>query len=157
VIEVESPSHGNVVSANYVSLRGLKPDVDPVKLQSDLSVSATTISVANTAPFTTFEGITTSIGYVKVGAEIIYYNSIGSGTLGIATRGVDNTTVQTHSAGADVYKYELNGVSLTRINTDIKMPTTAGLQEQKTFDKYYLQIDRPAWKTNWREATFVCG
>ena len=144
VIEVESPSHGNVVNANYVSLRGLRPDVDPVKLQSDLSVSATSISVANTAPFTTFEGITTSIGYVKVGAEIIYYNSVGSGTLGIGTRGVDNTTVQTHSAGADVYKYELNGVSLTRINTNIKMPTTAGLQEQKTFDKYYLQIDRPA-------------
>ena len=144
VIEIESPSHGNVTSANYVSLRGLRPDSDPVKLQSDLSVSATAISVANTTPFTSFEGISTSAGYVKVGAEIIYYNSIGSGSLGIATRGVDNTTVQTHSAGADVYKYELNGVSLTRINTDVKMPTTAGLQEQKTFDKYYLQIDRPA-------------
>ena len=144
VIEVNSPSHGNVSASNYVSLRSLRPDSDPVKLQSDLSVSATAISVANTTPFATFEGIATTKGYAKVGAEIIYYDSIGSGTLGIATRGVDNTTVQTHTAGADVYKYELNGVSLTRINTDLKMPTTAGLQENKTFDRYYLTIDRPA-------------
>ena len=144
IFEVDSDSHGNVTSANHVSIRGLQPDSTPVKLQSDLSVSATAISVASTATFTEFEGLTTFRGFLKVGSEIIYYDSIGDGTLGIATRGVDNTTVQTHTAGADIYKYELNGISLTRINTDHKMPTDAGLQGLKTFDKYYLEVNRPA-------------
>ena len=49
------------------------------------------ISIASTSEFSTFAGISTSQGYVKINSEIIYYNSIGTNQLGIGTRGVDGT------------------------------------------------------------------
>jgi hypothetical protein len=68
----------------------------------------------------TFEGVSVSgsnPGYVKIGNEIIKYESIGSGFLGTITRGVDSTISIDHDANTLIYKYELNGVSLRRINT----------------------------------------
>ena len=53
--------------------------LEPIQL-AELGMTDSTISVANTTPFAT--GITTSTGYVK-STEVIFYDSIGSGTLGI--------------------------------------------------------------------------
>ena len=70
----------------------------------------TLISIASTSEFSTFNGISTSQGYVKINSEIIYYNSIGTNQLGIGTRGVDGTVVRTHDTGDSANKYELNGL-----------------------------------------------
>ena len=81
------------------------------------------ISVANTSIFGTFEGITTSRGFVKINNEVIFYDSItagggGAGTLGIGTRGIDSSLVRSHPNNSEIFPYELNGVSLTKINNN---------------------------------------
>ena len=99
-------------------------------MNAALGLSDTTISVANTSIFATFEGITTSKGYCKVNNEIIFYNGItaaggGAGTLGIGTRGVENSLKRSHDIDTQITPYELNGISLSRINTQHNMPTDA--------------------------------
>ena len=74
------------------------------------------ISVASTSEFATFSGISTTQGFVKINSEIIYYNSIGTNQLGIGTRGVDGTIPRTHDTGDRSFKYELNGLDLSKIN-----------------------------------------
>jgi hypothetical protein len=142
VIEVEHYNHGMMADNNKVTLANIEPNTAPILLTANISANATTISVANTSPFATFEGISTSSGYVKINNEIIYYNSIGSGTLGIGTRGIDGSMSRTHNINDLCYKYELNNVSLTKINTTHDMPTDAALKASKNIDKYYLQINR---------------
>ena len=142
VIEVEHYNHGMTSDTNKVTLADIQPNTAPVLLTADITSTSSTISVASTTPFGTFEGISTSTGYVKINNEIIYYDSIGSGTLGIGTRGVDGTLVRTHSTNDLCYKYELNGISLTKINTTHDMPTDSALKSAKNIDKYYLQISR---------------
>ena len=128
---------------NIVELDNIEPDTVPVKLTGDIdSTSITTISVANTAPFTTYEGITTSIGYVKINNEIIKYDGIGSGTLAIDARGVTSTS-RTHSTGDIVQKYELNGISLVGINTTHQMATQSSVvNNAKDINKYYIEVLR---------------
>ena len=142
VVEVEHYNHGMMADNNKVTLADIEPNTAPVLLTANLAVDATTISVASTSTFATFEGISTSTGYVKINNEIIYYNSIGSGTLGIGTRGIDGSLTRTHNVNDLCYKYELNGVSLTKINTTHDMPTDSALKASKNIDKYYLQISR---------------
>ena len=74
---------------NLVTLADVEPDTIPVLLTDSLSVDGQTISVASTSQFVTYNGISTSQGYVKINNEIIFYNSIGTNQLGIGTRGVE--------------------------------------------------------------------
>ena len=144
VFEVTQYNHGMQASNNLVEIKNILPDSPPVVLTSPLNINSTSISLASTISFATFEGISTSKGYIKVNNEIIYYDSIGSGILGISTRGVDGTLITNHVSGSIAYKYELNGVSLTKINTTHNMASinNAQLQNIKEFDKYYLAFDR---------------
>ena len=125
----------------------LIPNTVPSTLTSELTNSAASISVANTSIFGTFEGITTSRGFVKVNNEVIFYDSItagggGAGTLGIGTRGIDSSLVRSHPNNSEIFPYELNGVSLTKINTQHNMSSNALLNSSQDIDKYYLEIDR---------------
>ena len=147
VLEVTQYNHGMHADNNVVVLADLEPDTIPTTLDAALGISDTIISVANTSIFATFEGITTSRGYLKVNNEIIFYNSItagsaGAGTLGIGTRGIDNSLIRQHNISDRVYPYELNGISLTRINTQHNLPSDTALTSQRDFDTYHLQIDR---------------
>jgi len=143
VFEVSQYNHGMHAANNLVEINGVRADTKPVKLATKLAADATLISLASTTGFDTFEGITTSRGYVQVGTEIIEYGSINSGnTLGISSRGLDGSTAQVHDKGTTCRKYEANGVSLTKINTTFNMTDNANLNSFKTLDKYYLQFDR---------------
>jgi hypothetical protein len=147
VIEVTQNNHGMHADNNLVTLANIEPNTIPTSLNAAIGSGATTISVANTSIFTTFEGISTSTGYVKIDNEIIFYNSVTAGaspagTLGIGTRGVDSSLTSTHAIGTKVYPYQLNGVSLTRINTNHNIPTNSTLKSAVDLDKYYLQIGR---------------
>ena len=84
-------------------------------------------------------------GYIKIENEIIAYTSVGSGTLTIATsgRGVDSTIVIPHDVNSLVYKYELNGISLRRINTTYDI-----YDSEIGLDRYYVQIDRTSNGSN---------
>jgi hypothetical protein len=140
--EVLQYNHGMHAPNNKVEIKNIQPDTVPVQLTANLNINSTTISVASTLPFATFEGISTNMGYVQVNNEIIYYNSINIGSLGISTRGVDGSLIKNHSSGSTCRKYELNGVSLTKINTAFDMPSDPVLVGSKDLDKYYLQFNR---------------
>ena len=145
---------------NLVDITGIAPDTVPTTLSVDLDITDTQISLADTTSYSTFEGITTASGYLKVNNEIIYYDSIGSGQLGIATRGVDGTAIQKHFINDPVYKYEIGDVSLTKINTEHNM--ASGLTNFRDIDKYHVQFNRGGRSSgertlNFREESTVGG
>ena len=146
VFELEYYSHGMHATTNEVVISGLKPDTVPVKLLADIKLTDNTINVgtANTGTFATFEGITTAFGYLQIGQEIMFYNSINAnGFVGISTRGVSNTILQDHKVNDLVYRYELNGMSLVGINTTHKMANLpAKLHTSKDIDVLYLKAGR---------------
>jgi len=144
VIEITQYNHGMHQDTNKVIVSNVEPNTVPTTLTTNLGLSDTVVSVANTSIFATFEGISTSRGYAKINNEVIYYNSIGSGTLGIGSRGNDLllSGTRTHSIGDQIYKYELNGISLSRINTTHTLPTDSTLKSARGIDIYHLQIDR---------------
>ena len=139
-LRVNHFDHGMYSSTNKVIVSGVEPNVPATTLSSDLAIDQTaTISVASTSNFTTFEGQTVSgsyLGYVKIGDEIISYNDVGNGTLTIASRSVDGI-VQPHSTGSLVSKYELNGVSLRRINGITHDVSSLG----NDIDQYHIAVD----------------
>ena len=145
IFKVQQFNHGMQSDGNRVDINGIEPNSIPVNLTADLTATSTTLTVGsgNTSTFATAEGISTATGYVKVGSEIIYYDGIGSdGTLSLGTRGFGNSSASTHSIGDQVFKYELNGVSLVGINTFHDMPNSDGLSKYRTMDSYVLEAKR---------------
>ena len=124
-LKVNQFNHGMYSSTNKVVLNNIKSDRPSSTLTANLIRSETsTISVASTLPFQTFEGIevntnTNYIGYVKIGNEVIGYSDVTANGLSIAAngRGVEGLSI-IHDIGDTVEKYELNGVSLRRICVD---------------------------------------
>lgn len=152
-VRVEHFNHGMYGNTNKLRVYGAESSTAPVVITSSLTATSTTIAVAigDTSNFGTFEGVSVSgsnPGYVKIGNEIIKYESIGSGFLGTITRGIDSTISIDHNVNSLMYKYELNGVSLRRINTTHDIDDLdIGL------DGYYLKIDRTANGTNVNRST----
>jgi hypothetical protein len=142
VFTVENYNHGMHANNNVVKIFGVEPDTVPTFLTQELRSDATIISIASTLPFSTFEGYPSATGYVKINGEIIYYNSVGDGILGIQTRGVDGTLIRNHALNTPVYKYELNGISLSRINTTHQFPSDAYLRSLRDSDTICLKADR---------------
>ena len=119
-IKVSHFNHGMYSNTNKVILSDIESTVSPTTLSASLNNTETTnINVTSGTNFSTFEGQSVSAtnpGYAKIGNEIISYNSVSGNTLGISSRGVDSTVITGHNNNDLVYKYELNGVSLRRIN-----------------------------------------
>lgn len=144
--KVNHYNHGMYSKVNKVAISNVESDVTPTSLTSALSQSGTTISVASTSNFTNFEGIpvnSTNPGFVKIENEIIKYTSIGSGTLTGITRGVDSTIVLDYKTNTPVYKYEIGGVSLRRINKTHDI-SDSGID----IDSYYVEFDRTNFDGN---------
>ena len=133
VLEVAHYNHGMTAGNNTVQISGVQPTTKPVVVTSAIGLqdSVIVVGAANTSEFATFEGITTSTGYVKVNNEIIYYNSITNVGLGISERGIDGSNIVTHPINSLARKYEFNGLSLTGINTTHTMPSDATLTSKK--------------------------
>ena len=153
IMEVSNFNHSMKSDQHVIQINDVAPDSIPSPLNVDLAITDTVIGLANTVPFGTFEGISTSTGYVKIGQEIIFYDGItssgsGAGTLSIGTRGIDNTPIDSHFINDRAFKYEFNGVSLTGINKTHNMPTNTTLQSLKTIDSYLLEIPRGSGRPN---------
>jgi len=143
VIEITQYNHGMHNPINKVSIQNIEPDTTSTTTTSDFSATATVINVSSTVPFTTFEGIgNTTRGHALIENEVVEYTNIGTGTLQIASRGVDGTSIIPHPLGSQIRPYEINGISLRRINKTHDLPTDQLLVASKTTDKYYLSIDR---------------
>ena len=136
------PSHGMQADNNVISLTNIQPDTAPTILTEALELSTNNLSVQDSSSFTQFEGITTSIGYAYVGGEVVGYVNNGDGSIGITTRGVDNTVVSSHPQGAKIYKYEVSGVSLRRVNTQHDLPINNSLGGTRGIDSLPIRIDR---------------
>lgn len=141
-IKVNHKNHGMYSNQNYVTIENVQSDIKPTKLTSAYNTNSTTsISVDDTTNFNTFEGVgvgTTNPGYILIGNEVISYTAISGSSLGgIITRGQDAVN---YPVGTPVYKYEIGGVSLNRINTthDFADVTTTN---PITFDSYQVKID----------------
>ena len=145
VFEVNHYNHGMHANNNSVVITGVGPDTPGEAITVDLVANSLSISVASTANFTTFEGIPvsgTNPGYVLINNEIISYNQVGTNSLTILQRGRLGTSAINHSTGDLIYKYELNGVSLSRINKQHLLPSNNTLSSIRGIDTYHLEFDR---------------
>lgn len=137
---VDHYDHGMYADNNKVTLSKVRPNTPVNVLAANLGVDDTVVSLATTSGLLTFEGIAVgaaNTGYLVINNEIIAYDSVGVGTVGILQRGVDNTLTIAHNTDDQALKYELNGVSLRRINKTHDMGSV-----DRTIDGYYIQIDR---------------
>jgi len=146
-IKVFQRNHGMYSNVNRVVIDGVKSDIKAASLAVEYPFDSTSFITLNDAAtnFATFENLgvgNTNTGYIKVGNEIIGYSGINGRTLTGITRGVDNTTPETHSAGELVYKYQLNGVSLRRINTSHQLANviSSDITDPIGLDYYYVRI-----------------
>jgi hypothetical protein len=137
-------NHGMYSNTNTVTLKNVQSDVSPTSLSAAYNNAATgSISIASTSEFGIFENVSvasTNPGYAKIGSEIVRYTGVDAGTLTGITRGIDNTLTENHSSSDLVFKYELDGVSLRRINATHNLNEVTE-SNAITLDSYKVKID----------------
>lgn len=143
--KVNHVNHGMHSSVNNVSISNVRSDTSPVELTTTLS-SENEFTVTDASDFVNFENYPVSEsnpGYVFIDSELISYTSINGNTLSGITRGVDSTVIVEHSEGSFVYKYELSGISLRRINKThtLQDATINPVEGRIGLDHYYIKVD----------------
>ena len=144
-MEFDHRNHGMHGANNKVEIKNFASDSRPTDITEDILFDSSTITLEDETGFDTFEGASVSginTGYVKIGKEIIGYNSISGKVInGISERGVDSSLTATHKAGKrKISKYEFNGISLRKIN---KVHNIDGSRD-RTFNSYYVKLDDAA-------------
>ena len=141
---VNHKNHGMNFADNRVTISDVESDVLPVKLTASLESSSTsTIAVDTTTGFDTFENVgigTTNLGYLRIGEEIISYDSASGTSINITQRGIDSTVAKNYLAGTKVFKYELGNVSLRRVNKTHNLNNVTA-SDPRTFDTYKVKLD----------------
>ena len=142
-VKVDHQNHGMYFDDNLVRITGAETDVKPTKLTGTLSLGDTTpITLEDATAFSQFEGVgvgTTNVGYALIGDEIIEYTNVSGNNLGgNIVRGSNQRGV--YPVGTPVYKYELNGINLHRINKvhDLSDSTATN---PITYDSYTIKLD----------------
>lgn len=137
-------NHGMHADGNVVTISGINGEVPSTTLTSDYSeTDAGVISVGSTFNYAVFEGVdvgASNPGYVKIGSEIISYTGFVGNTLTGISRGIDNTLIESHKKDNVVKKYEINGISLRRINRTHNLNEVT-VSPSKTLDSYYVNVD----------------
>ena len=152
-MKVTHLNHGMYADSNNVIISGAVSDVKPTKLTSAYSASDTgTISVASVSDLQSFENIgvaVTNPGYLLIGDEIVGYTTASGGSINGITRG---SNPGEYPVGTPVYKYEMNGISLRRINKEHSLGD-ATVSDPIGFDHYNIKIDTSANGTDRSTAT----
>ena len=148
-IKINHKNHGMYSPENFVEISGVLSDIVPTRLTAQYDATSTgAIPVQDSTNFETFENVgvgTTNIGYALIENEIIEYTSVSAGNLGgNILRGVNP---RTYPVGTPVYKYELGGVNLARINTTHQL-SSATIPNPITFDSYHIKLDMDALNAN---------
>jgi hypothetical protein len=145
--KVNHNNHGMYAANNQVILSGIESDYSPETLVSDYSATSTdNITVSSGSLFATFENVAvseTNPGYVLIDQEIIKYTGVSGNSLtGITgNRGIDGTIPTLHKAKTLVFKYEMNGISLRRINKTHTFTDVDIINYPIEMDSYYLKVD----------------
>ncbi len=144
-IKVNQKNHGMYSQVgNVVTFNDVESDVPATQLAADYDSNSTgSIIVDDGTNFAEFENVgvgSTNLGYVKVGSEILSYSGVVSNTLTGVTRGVDSTQTLSHDEKDFLHKYELNGVSLRRINTN-HTTSDATVSNASGLDYFNIKVD----------------
>lgn len=143
-IKVTHRNHGMHAEENNVVIRDVYPDIKPIKLEQNYDKTSTGDLIVNsTTNFTTFENVgisSTNPGYVLIGNEILAYQGVVGNRLTGITREIDQTRAFSYSAGTNVFKYELNGISLRRINKTHTLQDST-ITDSIDLDYYTIKID----------------
>jgi len=134
VFEVNQFNHAHHQSNNQVDIKNIKPDTQIVQTTSSVTAEGTVVSLANTTPFVSYQGITTDRGEALFEEEVVSY-VVGTGQLTL-TRGKFNTTALPHPEGANIQTYEAGGISLVGINTTFTVSS-----HDDTIDTYFLEVN----------------
>ena len=146
-LKVRHTNHGMYAVNNFVTLSGIQPDQKPQKISSKYSPSDTSdLVVTGVGIFTSFENVpvdNTNPGYILIDDEVIKYTGVNtaSNSLTGITRAVDSTIAEQHSINETVYKYEMNGVSLRRINKKHDFSEVNHSLFPIDMDSYHVKID----------------
>ena len=160
--KVSHSNHGMYANNDVVTLSSLQSDQKPATLSASYSTSSTdNIPVSSVGIFTSFEGLpvntSTNPGYVLINNEIIRYGGVDESTnvLTFITRQIDGTLGNDHPINSNIFKYELNGVSLRRINKTHNLFETDFSTYRTDLDFYHIKLnpaisgsDRTAGNTN---------
>ena len=144
--KVSHSNHGMYSTNDRVVLSGIEPDLKPSTLNSSYSSSSTSnIVLSSVGIFTSFENLPVSSlnpGYILVDSEVIKYTGIVTSTNSLTgiTRKIDSTIAGSYSSKTPVYKYELNGVSLRRINKTHNLAETNLTTYPQDLDYYYVKV-----------------
>ena len=144
--QVTQYNHAHHSAVNKVRVKGVKPDTITTQTTQAITADATVVSVADTTPFASFNGITTFTGEALLGDEIVTY-TLGTGSLTI-TRGQLGTNAIPHLEGTDIQTYENSGVSLVGINTTFTVSS-----DPVDLDTYYLEYNRSLFTDPQRDLT----
>ena len=134
VFEVNQFNHAHHQGNNQVDIKNIKPDTQIVQTTSSVTAEGTVVSLANTTPFVSYQGITTDRGEALFEEEVVSY-VVGTGQLTL-TRGKFNTTALPHPEGANIQTYEAGGISLVGINTTFTVSS-----HDDTIDTYFLEVN----------------
>jgi hypothetical protein len=141
-IKIDHKNHGMYSNNNLVIISNAQSDVKPTKLSIQYAADSTgSISVDNSSSFSTFENVgvgTTNAGYLLIGDEVISYTSASGGVIGGTI--IRGTNPKTYPTGTPVYKYELNGISLRRINKTHNLNNVT-VSNPITFDSYNIKVE----------------
>jgi hypothetical protein len=141
-VKVDHRNHGMYFNDNLVIISNAQSDIKPTKLSVQLNADSTlAISVDDSSNFSTFENVgigTTNPGYLLIGDEVVEYSSVSPGLIGGNI--VRGSSPKTYPVGTPVYKYELNGVSLNRLNKTHNLNDVT-IDDPITFDSYYVRLD----------------
>ena len=143
---VRHSNHGMYSAEDQVILSGIEADVKPEKLTSTVdSTSTEDMTVTAVGIFTSFENVevnSSNPGYAKIGNEIIKYTGVTTttSTINNITRSIDNTKAGDYEVNDKIFKYELNGVSLRRINTSHSFLPTDDTKYPIDVDHYWIKV-----------------
>jgi len=143
-IKVNHKNHGMHAGENVVIISNVRSDIKPKQLTATYEKTSTAnIQLDSVTNLTSFENVgvgTTNPGYILIGEEIISYEGVVGNSLTGITRGIDQTKAFSYNQGTEVYKYELNGISLRRINTNHTLQDSTA-SDPIDLDFYTLKID----------------
>ena len=154
-VKVNHKNHGMYALNNDVAISNAYSDINPSTLSVayDASSSASITlsdalidSTTGVSFFNSFENVSvssTNPGYVRIQNEIIAYTGISGNNLTGITRQIDQTLAFTYAIGTPVFKYELDGISLRRINKTHTLQDSS-VDRSIDLDYYYIKIDPSA-------------
>jgi hypothetical protein len=146
-LRVNASNHGMHAETNRVLIKNVQPDKPSVViLQNYLRSESGSFNVSDISDFLTFEGVgvsTSNPGYVKINDEIIRYTGVVPNTLTLTgiTRNIDDTPSVDYVANfARVFKYEIEGISLRRINK-VHLLQDSTVEDSIGLDYFTVKLD----------------